>query len=115
MFCNWHGDVVLMTFGALVTASAIQHLCHRRGFAISLRFSGWVLGAGVMAIVALTFGGSLDEKWARNCGQSEFMGQTVIHLTFAGRMLVWSTLYATALAAWWLVYRLVVPRQRVTP
>jgi hypothetical protein len=115
MFCNWHGDVVLMTLGALVMAWPIQHLGHRRGFAMSLRFFGWALGAGLVAIVALTFGGSPDETWARNCGQSEFMGQTVIHLTFGGRLLVWSALYATALAACWLVYRLVASRQRVTP
>jgi hypothetical protein len=119
MFCIWQGDVVLMAFGAPVTALLVQHLCHRRGFGTGLRFAGWALGAGLIVGAALIFVESIDEEWVRNCGPSEspseFMGGTFVRLTVVGRLVVWSAVYTTALAAFWLVYRLVAPRQRVTP
>jgi hypothetical protein len=116
MFCTWYSDVVLMALGALVTAWLIQHLCHRRSFGTDLRFSGWVVGVGLIAVGGLILGQSFDAEWAaRSCSQFDFIGQTLVRLTLVGRLLVWSALYAAALAACWLVYRLVAPRQRVAP
>jgi len=107
---------------AVAAALLVQHLCHHRGFGAGLRFSGWMLGgAALLLVVLFSPGGVYEQSCAgsegqQSCSRIELPTETFLDFgLFLLLLAAWSVLYATALAVSWLVYRLVVPGQRVGP
>jgi hypothetical protein len=121
-------SLALLSAAAFVLAAPVEYLCGRMGWGTRTRLLAWAIGAAIivgliMLRVYPALDASLEEmcarsrysEWMRNCaGVKQQFYPWLLPFLVGLLLMLWSALYAMALAIYRLIYRRVVPRQRAS-